>query len=221
MDYQEAYENLKNRALKFHAFLSEYGVYREDVSEDRFLELVEDQIASASNALESGRGDPWVTVFAFPVGLTLGIRHQIYHSGFDVMESPKEFYEALKDILSQRGYEFDWHFDEDQELLRFNVEDIEWEVECKNLRFIEEPISHSKIEPNLSDFLEKQGLYLFPITTGDAIGEYILIPIEAKDAIKEFLVPAFGSIDPEFDPRGEWLYSGIPEDKRPENLWDI
>lgn len=221
MNYQEAYENLKKRALKFHTFLAHQCVYKEEVTENWFLELVEEQIESAANDLVSGRGDPWVTVFAFPVRLLFGIKQQIYTSGFDAMGSPQEFYEALEDILSQRGYTFSWNFYEDEERLRFKVEDVEWEVQCKNLHYIEDPIYHSKIEPNLTEFLEEQGQYLFPYTTGDAWGEYILIPLKAKEGIKEFLVPAYGSIHPEFDPRGEWLYAGIPEDKHPLSIWDL
>lgn len=221
VEYQEAYENLKSRALDFHFVLRDNGVYHKPISDEEFLERIEPDIRNTADNLAKGRGDPWATVLGFPVGLLSSVDDCLCRSSFDGMGGPKAFYEALQTILAQAGFQLSWHFAQDAEKLQFKVASVMWDVECKSLKWIDDPISHSRIEPNLTDFLEHAGLYLYPITTGDSFLEYLLIPLETKSALKKYLIAAHGDSHPEHDARDEWLYNGVPEDKRPPSIWDL
>lgn len=48
MDFKEAYEELKRRAIEFHSFLQKHGIYKLPTDEEEFLEMVDSHIESTS-----------------------------------------------------------------------------------------------------------------------------------------------------------------------------
>jgi hypothetical protein len=220
MEYQEVFEGLKERALLFHKTLVNKSVYQKQLSENDFLTLIEERLIDSADIIASGSSDPWVNVLGFCEGLLFKIKDYVFTSWFDAMEGPEEHLGSLKELLGQAGYQFSWNVDLDEKVVHFKVEDVEWDGPYHDFWWGTEP-PFSTETPNLMDFLDSEDWFLYPVGTGDATGTYLLIPMSAKEPLKKFLVPGFSQAHEEFDPRITWLYEGVPENQRPDNLWEI
>lgn len=221
MEFEEAYEKLTDRALVFYSVLARFEVFKQPLSKDEFLKQVVSHIKSTAENLAKEWGDPWVTVLGFPGTLLFGLSDCLFHSSYDGMEGAQDCYDALSNLLNQAGIDFVWTFDSDEETLRFRAGATSWEVECKALRWIDEPISWAKIDPHLTKYLLERNWMLYPVTTGDSWITYLLVRPRAVNALKYYLIPAYGPAHPEYDPRVEWIYVGIPEDQRPSSIWEL
>jgi hypothetical protein len=45
------------------------------------------------------------------------------------------------------------------------------------------------------------------------------MPLEAVYAVKEYLLAAYPEIHPSYDPRSEWLYTGVSVSELPSSIW--
>jgi len=221
MEYQEVYKGLKKRALSFHKVLVNESVYQKQLSEDAFLNLIKDQLKDSAEGITNGRIDPWVNVLGFCEALLFDLEDFLFTVTYDAMEGPQEHLGALKTLLTKVGYEFSWEIDEETNQIHFKVEDIEWSGPRVDAWWLTDPDFFSEETPNLIDFLDNEGWFLFLAGTGDATGRYLLVPLNSKEELKKFLVPGFCQRHKEFDPRIAWLYEGVPKDERPEDLWEI
>jgi len=219
MKTPEAHERLRKRALEFHRTLAIAGAYSRPVSEDEYLALVEEEIQRTVTSMESE--DPWLTLISFPERLLFGLERVLYISGWDATGQAKHLFPLFEELLPKIGLPFSWAFDESAQTLRFEVGDCRWQVRCQTLRFIDEPLSFSRIEPNLFPYLESRGWTLFPVASGDTFERFMLIRNEGVSRIKEFIIPGYRPLHEKFDQRVMWLFEGVPDDKKPNDPWKL
>lgn len=214
---------LKKRALDFHRVLREYGVYTRNILETEFLHRTLDTIERTANNIVSGIGDPGATILGFPESLLFSLSDVLYTTTWDTEDGAEKLFECLRDLFEQTDFHFAWRFDDEQQRLSFQIDSVEWSVACVDLDQEDlwiNPLDFSELEPRLNDYLESQEWTLYPVTTGDQTGRFLLMPLKAVDAAKDYLLVAHPEVYPDYDPRSEWLYTGVPVSELPTSIWE-
>lgn len=220
MEFDEAYSRLRERAIDFHQLLLSNSIYQESLSADHYLSLIEETLSATAEGIASGRLDRWVAVLGFCESLLYRIEDYLPTVSFDVTQGPREHMAALEKLLGRVGYRFSWMIDDNANVVHLKLDDIEWEGSCVDGWWAHEP-PFTKDKPNLIQFLQDHGWFLYAAGTGDALIRYLLVPPHSKEALKKYLIPGFSPMHPDHDPRIDWFYEGVPEDQRPGNLWEI
>jgi hypothetical protein len=215
----DAHNRLKGRATDFHHALEQAGAYREPISVEEFLQRVDDEIQRIIKNMETD--NPWITLLCFAERLLLNLEDVLYISGVDVMDGATHFFDTFTNLLSQAGFDFSWEFDEGNQRLHYRVGDYAWDVHCETLRFIDEPLSFSRIQPELFDYLKRKGWTLYPVVSLDAYERYMLFSNEGFSRIREFIIPGYRPLHSRYDERINWLFEGMPEDKKPDDPWQL
>lgn len=215
MKHDRVSKQLTERAIKFHQALKRAGIYIVDVSETEFWQRTANAIDLTARNLIDGIGDPWAAVLGFTGSLLHSLSDVIYLVTWDTEEGGGDLFESLQKLFERTQFRFVWHFDSTQQQLVFQIDELIWSVSCANLdepQLWIDPIHFSELEPRLFRYLTARGWMLYPVSTGDQIAEFVLMRLQAIDLIKNYLISIH-------DPRSEWLYQGIPESQRPEDIW--
>jgi hypothetical protein len=223
LEYSEVIRKLKKRALDFHHVLREYGVYTRDCSETEFLQRTNDIAESCAKNIVGGIGDPGATILGFPEALLGSLSGLIRTATYDTEDGAEKLFERLRELFEQTDFHFAWRFDVEQQRLSFQIDSTEWSVACVDLDQEDlwiNPLHFSELEPRLNDYLHNYDWTLYPVTTGDQVALFVLMPLKAVDAVRDYLLVEYPEAHPNHDPRSEWLYTGVPVSELPSAIWE-
>lgn len=222
LEYNEVIGRLKKRALDFHRVLHAHGVSTRDLSETEFFQRTLDTTERIAKNIAEGIGDPGATILGFPEVLLFDLSDAVYTTTWDTEDGAEELFERLGELLEETPFRFAWRYDDRQQRLSFQIDSTGWSVACVHLDQDDlwiNPLDFSQLEPRLNDYLESRGWTLYPATMGDQTLRFVLMPLKAVYAVKDYLLAAYPEIHPSYDPRSEWLHTGVSVSELPSSIW--
>ncbi|MBN1317368.1 MAG: hypothetical protein JXA42_17940 [Anaerolineales bacterium] len=208
LKYYKLITNLKKRALNFHQVLLEYGVYTRNVTENEFLQRIHGATEKTAMNLVGGIGDPGATILGFPGSLLFNLSDVLHTTTWDIEDDSKVLFENLSDLFQETDFRFVWRVDDKQQKIIYQIDSTEGSVACPDLWI--DPLDFSEFEPRLNGYLQSREWMLYFVTTGDQTFRFVLMPLKAVDAVRDYLIISYPEIHPCYDPRSEWLYNGVP-----------
>jgi len=124
------------------------------------------------------------------IGLLYNLSDTVLMVTWDSELGGIHFFKKLSSLFQQTPFELEWRYDEEHGNLVFSIDSVTWSVQCEDLNSVDlyiNPITYSKIDPIVFDYLEQQGWKLYRPFTGDQTGIILMVPISAISELRKYL----------------------------------
>lgn len=182
---------LKDLASNFHKILLTENIYTENISQEQFNNLTNNLISDLAGEILNDNKLLQINMKLLPLWIVYQLHEYLNFSTWDFEFGIGYFMDELKTTFEKSKFSYSWDYNESDKILSYSLDSIIWKEKIESLDSIEPELTMSIIE-GMKKALNNKGFTIIDIVTGDQTAAIMLIPGEAENNLKDFLITSDG-----------------------------
>jgi hypothetical protein len=199
MDENSIRNELRNHALKFHQALVDGKICIKQIDPEDFLTRIADDLSLTTKYVMQKNDELEFYKLSMPVIFLYNLQDILAFSNWDYEFCYDGFFNDLNQLFSQTKHKSEWAYDAKLLQLKYSLDEQVLIFENLALNDEVDPIVYDNILRLVNETLKEQGEILYEATTGDQTGLLVLMPVNAQNLIKDYLISVS-------DPRAQLFY---------------
>ena len=177
----------KDYANDFYKVLSEGKVFTRGISVEEYNNLINQIIREKSDRVHFDHKLFEINMLLLPFDIVLKLHDYLNTADWDYEFGIGVLLDSLSGMFDKSPVKCEWGYDNETGKITYSLDETVWERQIESLD-AEDFETYDSIFQNMKQYLQKKGLTLIAVVTGDQTSTTMLIPLAAVPEVTKFLV---------------------------------